>query len=30
MDDLIHDDAMDPEWMEVEAESVVRKKKKYT
>jgi hypothetical protein len=27
MDDLIHDDAIDPAWMEDEAEGVVRKKK---
>ena len=26
MDDLIHDDAIDPAWMEDEAEGVVRKK----
>jgi hypothetical protein len=28
MNDLVHDDAMDPEWMEDEAEVVVKKKKK--
>jgi hypothetical protein len=29
MDELIHDDAIDSEWMEDEAEGVVKKKKSY-
>ncbi len=29
MDDLIHDDLIDPAWMEDEAEGVARKKKNY-
>jgi len=29
MDDLIHDDEIDPAWVEDEAEAVARKKKNY-